>query len=161
MVMHGDAEVLTIITLPFWNGVIFLGLIRNPILDIYQLNSIVTWLHNAMLTHAQKTVRHTAERNMEVWMRRLETWPYYGQDRDRECSIFHFFFKQTVIVYSLKHIQYLRWMVKEIIYTEWWSRQDCKLLCSAGSDLHPGTERMRQTFFFSKTRQKWTLMHFA
>lgn len=44
-------------------------------------------------------------------------------------------------------------MEREISYTEWWSRHDCKLLCNAGLDPYPGTERTRQTFF-SKIRQK-------
>lgn len=92
-----------------------------------------------------------------------ETRKYEGEEKRHEpitdrtetesIAFFIFFSSKNVIVYSLKHIQYLRWMKREISYTEWWSRHDCKLLCNAGLDPYPGTERTRQTFF-STTRQK-------
>lgn len=92
-----------------------------------------------------------------------ETWKYEGEEKRHEpimdrtetenFSCVFFFLNKTVIVYSLKHIQYLRWMEREISYTEWWSRHDCKLLCNAGFNHYPGTEHTRHTFF-RKIRQK-------
>lgn len=77
-----------------------------------------------------------------------DTRDWTGQNHDFQTLLFW----KTVIVYSLKHIQYLRWMEREISYTEWWSRHDFKLLCNAGLDPYPGTEHTKQTFV-SKTGQ--------
>lgn len=131
----------------------FCGLIRNPILDISaKFNCHLMAWSNA----------HSCLENIMT-----SSWKKHGRMREKKRDMnllwtgqrpfFHVFFffliYKTVIVYSLKHIQYLRWMEREISYTEWWSRHDCKLLFDAGLD-PLSRDRTYKTDFLQQDKTK-------